>query len=287
MSVSKEIKRLLVMNASSNIIFNYVGIFVNLYIWESGKSIRDVTWFNFILFAAWTVTFIAGARLMTRFSNRLLVRAVALSGAATFLLLTFLHLDNRLLWITIIAIPVGTMWGIYAAAQNITLSLFGKGKDFAGYFSASTIIGQTISVLNPIVFALVIKWIGYTGSFVLMFVFVTILLVVSFLIPPISLSSERMPLFQHVSFSRVFTTASLRWMVPSCLAAGIFLQFQGLFALLFTFSVSKDKLIIALLNVLYTGSAITAMILYRKFALRDNVWLTGGWFVCPPVFWSR
>src|SRR5665647_928450 len=104
------------MNASSNIIFNFIGIFVNLYIWEQGRSIFDVTWFNLILFCMWGISFTYGAKLLMRYSTKLLIRIIAICGAATFLLLSFLHLDNRMLWIAIIAIPIGIMWGFYAIA---------------------------------------------------------------------------------------------------------------------------------------------------------------------------
>ncbi|WP_248925270.1 hypothetical protein [Paenibacillus hamazuiensis] len=276
MSITPQIKRVLLMNAASNIIFNYIGIFVNLYIWESAKQIKDVTWFNLVMFISWSIAFAVGARLLSAFSTRFLIRTVALSGTATFLLLSFLHLDNRVLWIAIIAVPVGIMWGFYASAQNITLSVFGRGKDFEGYFSYASIIGQAVSILNPVVFALVIKWVGYNGSFLLMFLFVILLLVVSFSIPPITLAKEPEPLFRNMSFSKVFCYPAIRWMVPSCLAAGVFLQFQALFAIIFTFSVSSDKLVIALLNVMYALSSIGSMFLYRRLQIQNGIWLAIG-----------
>ncbi|WP_284640980.1 hypothetical protein [Paenibacillus silviterrae] len=276
MQVSNHIKRLLLMNLSATIIFNYIGIFVNLYVWEKSKSIFDVTWLNLILFISWSIAFATGSRLLSRFSTRFLIRGTAIAGALTFLLLMFLELDNKVLWLTLLGLPIGVMWGFYASAQNITLTIYGRGKDFEGYFSVASIIGQVVSILNPIAFALVIKWLGYSGSFLLMFLFVTALLTVSFFIPEISLSREPEPLFHRMRFRQVFTSKSLRYMVPSCLAAGIFLQFQGLFALIFTFSVSSDKLVIALLNVMYACSSITAMIIYRRVQAKEGLWLTIG-----------
>jgi MFS family permease len=276
MNITAPIRKVLLMNASSNIIFNYIGIFVNLYIWEQSNSIFDVTWFNLILFITWSLAFALGSKLLTSYTTRVLIRATAICGALTFLLLTSLTLDNRLFWIAIIAVPVGIMWGFYAASQNITLSVFGKGKDFEGYFSVATIIGQTISIVNPVLFAFIIKWIGYSGSFLLMFLFVAILMTVSFMIPPITLADEKKPLFQHMRFGAVFSYPAIRWMVPSCLAAGVFLQFQGLFALIFTFSVSNDKLVIALLNVLYAVSSIIAMVLHRRLNISSGIWLKIG-----------
>ncbi|UUZ79606.1 hypothetical protein LJK88_31420 [Paenibacillus sp. P26] len=183
MNVTGQIKKLLFMNASSMIIFNYIGIFVNLYIWEKQKSIFDVTWFNLVMFISWSLAFAVGSRLLSKFSTRLLIRTTAICGGLTFALLSFLQLENRLLWIACIAVPIGIMWGFYASTQNITLCVFGKGKDFEGYFSIASIIGQLVSIINPIAFAFIIKWIGYSGSFLLMILFVGILLAVSFYIP--------------------------------------------------------------------------------------------------------
>lgn len=274
--ISKEIRGILLMNASSNVIFNFIGIFVNLYIWEQGRSIFDVTWFNLILFCVWGFCFALGAKLLTSFTTKLLIRIIAGCGAITFLLLSFLELENRLLWITIIAIPIGVMWGFYAIAQNTSLSFLGKGGDFEAFFSLSSIIGQCVSVLNPIFFALVINFFGYSGSFMLMFLFVAILMTVSFFLPNITISAEKEPLFVKFRLKQVFNYSILRWMVPSCLAAGVFLQFQGLFALLFTFSVSEDKLVIALLNVGYTLVTIGAMWVKHRFAASDGKLLTYG-----------
>ena len=224
----------------------------------------------------WGISFTYGAKLLMRYSTKLLIRIIAICGAATFLLLSFLHLDNRMLWIAIIAIPIGIMWGFYAIAQNISLSYLGKGEDFDDYFSWASLIGQAVSIINPIFFAVVIKLIGYSGSFLLMFLFVTLLLIVSFYLPHITISNEKEPLFSKFSIKQLFTYSQIRWILPSCLAAGVFLQFQGIFALLFTFSVSEDKLIIALLNVGYACATIGAMLIKRKLAASEGMVLTIG-----------
>jgi hypothetical protein len=168
------------------------------------------------------------------------------------------------------------MWGFYAIAQNISLSYLGKGEDFDFYFSWASLIGQAVSIINPIFFALVIKFIGYSGSFLLMFLFVMVLMIVSFFIPHITISGEKEPLFANFRLGEVFTYSQIRWILPSCLAAGVFLQFQGLFALLFTFSVSENKLIIALLNVGYACVTICAMLMKRKLLASDGKVLTYG-----------
>ncbi|MDQ0896886.1 MULTISPECIES: MFS transporter [unclassified Paenibacillus] len=272
MGINRDIKQLLLMNTSSMIIFNFIGIFVNLYIWQKNQSIFDVTWFNLVMFTTWGFAFIFGTQLIKKWTTQLLIRVVALCGAVTFTMLSFLELENRMFWIACIAVPVGIMWSFYAVAQNISLTKLGKGKDFESYFSFSSIIGQIVSIVNPLLFAGVISFIGFNGSFLLMFVFVALLMVVSFYIPAISLKDEK----QEEEIKNILRIRPIQWIMLSCMIAGFFLQFQGLFALVFTFSISENKLVIALLSIVYTLSTIVAMILYRKKKVRDSTWLSLG-----------
>lgn len=275
MGLPKDLRRLLMMSTTSYIIFIYIGIFVNLYIWEQGHSIADVSWFNFCLFFSWAFAFAGGAKLLTRQSIRLLFGLSALSGGTAFLLLFFLHLDNRLLWIAMIGIPVGAMWGFFAVSHNFSISSFGKGRDFANYFSISTTITQILNMTVPIVSAQAIRWFGYASSFIIMLIFIAAMLYVSRILPEITLKgiAEDGSWSDHMKYRNVFASPALKWLIPSCLATGIFLQFQGLFALLFTFSITHDKMIIALLNALYTLSSLFALYLYKKIPLKERIWL--------------
>lgn len=273
----KELRSLLMMNSVSLIIFIYIGIFVNLYVWEMGRQISDVAWFNLILLMAWGCSFAAGAYILTRSSIRLLYGLSAVSGCLAFLLLSFLNIDNRLLWIAIIGVPVGAMWGFSIAAQNLSISLHGKGKDFGHYFSLSLTIAQVLNMIVPIASALVIKSFGYTGSFIFMLALVSVMLIVSFFLPEISLKSlmdNRQPERSSLVWRTIFSRREAKWLIPACLAAGIFLQFQNFFVLMFTFSISKDKIVISLLNTLYTCTSVAAFYLYRKLNIKEHIWLT-------------
>lgn len=273
-----HLKRLLLMNATAAIIFNYIGIFINLYIWEKNQRIFDVAWFNLVLFGSWGLTFLLGADLLTKSSIRVAMRVSAIFGGIAFVLLSWVNFEPKLLYLAILAIPVGATNGFYNAANNLGVSLFGKGREFIAFFSGMTIIGQIIAFLNPLLFAFVIKWIGFSGSFLLMFVFVAIMIACSFLLPDLTLSQEKEPLLQNFQFKKVFHTSGLKWMIPSLIAAGVFMQFQGVFSLLFTFSVTNDKVIIALLQIMYTCFIVLSMYMYKWFRnkLNDTFWLTLG-----------
>ncbi|UKS29785.1 hypothetical protein LOZ80_12970 [Paenibacillus sp. HWE-109] len=278
--MTTSLKRLLLMNVSSSVIFNYMGIFINLFIWEKGQSIFDVAWFNLVMFIAWGLAFMYGAKLLARFTIGSVIRVSALCAGVTFVLLSWVHVEPKLLYLTLIALPVGITNGLYSAAQNIGISLFGKGKEFTAFFSATNVFGQLIAFLNPLLFALIIKWIGFSGSFLVMFLFIGVMITVSFYIPRISLKEARESVFENFSIRHVFATPSLKWMIPSLIAGGFFIQFQGIFSLIFTFSVTNDKLTIALLQIMYTAFTVACVFVYQRFSrthrISDSHWLTFG-----------
>jgi MFS transporter, YQGE family, putative transporter len=278
--MTTSLKRLLMMNVSAGIIFNYMGIFINLFIWEKGQSIFDVAWFNLILFAGWGVAFMYGAKLLSKFTIGYVMRVSAICAGLTFVLLSVVHVDIKLLYLAILAIPVGITNGFYSAAQNIGISLFGKSQEFTSFFSAANLFGQIISFINPLLFAVIIQWLGFHGSFVIMFIFIIFMIVASFYVPKITLGEAGEPVFRNFGMKQVFTTHSLKWMIPSLIAGGFFIQFQGIFSLIFTFSVTKDKLIIALLQIMYTAFTVASLLVYKKFnragRVNDSRWLTFG-----------
>lgn len=268
------------MNTVSSVISIYIGIYVNLYIWEDGARISDVSFYNLVMFLGWGAAFWLGAKLLTRWSIRVLLACSALMGGIAFAYLMTVTLENRLLWIALLGLPVGAMFGLSSAAQNLGVSLQGRGRDFASYFAAVSIIGQILSFAVPILSAGVIEWFGYGGSFALMLIFLTGMLLFAMRMPQIGLlhASEQKAQAGSIRFRfrAAFGFPGAKWMLLSLLAGGIFLQFQNLFTLLFTFSVTQNKLLIALLNVAYTLAALLGLWLYRRMAVNESRWLWIG-----------
>ncbi|MFC4102856.1 MFS transporter [Paenibacillus xanthanilyticus] len=278
--MSTDIRKLLVMNSVSSVIAIYIGIYVNLYLWEDGQRIADVAFYNMIMFIGWGAAFWTAAKLLTRFSIRLIYSCAAGLGGIAFAYLMTVTLDNRLLWIALLGLPVGMMFGFTSAAQNLGMSLQGKASEFSSYFAAVSIIGQALSVLVPIASAKVIDWSGYGGSFVLMLIALGVMLVFSLRMPPIAMPKLSDPKEQaelgRFRFRAAFGFPGAKWMLLSLLAGGVFLQFQNLFTLLFTFSVTQNKLWIALLNVTYTLVSLLGLWLYRRIQINESRWLWIG-----------
>ncbi|MGN7357871.1 MFS transporter [Paenibacillus sp. SAF-054] len=287
--MSNDIRKLLVMNIISSIISIYIAIFVNLYIWESNQGIDEVSLYNVSMYICWGLTFALASKLISKYSIRVLLAVSALCGAVAFMYLMFVHLDNRLLWIVLLGIPVGMMFGFSQSSQNLGIAMQGKENELAPYFAAINITSQVLNMAVPILSAAVIQGFGYSGSFVTMLIFIAVMLLYACTMPRISLpppSSGTLtcePLYT-MGFRRSFSYPGAKWVLFSLLAAGIFLQFQNLFALLFTFSVTQNKLQIALLNLLYTLSSLLGLWLYRRIKFNEMRWLWIGTFMLAAGF---
>lgn len=278
--MSNALKKWLVMNLTSYTIFVYVGIYINLFIWEKNRSIFDVAWFNLLVYLAWSFAFTTAGYLLSKHSIRLLLGISALSGASAFALLSFVELDSRLAGIALIGVPVGLMYGFFSAAQNLSVSLSGTAQELGRYFSTAGSIQQVVTLAVPLLSAAIIQYFGYSSTFALMLVFLAFMLVFSFAMPRISLQGhveggERSYVSQLLR-DHIYSKKSIRWLAVSTLAAGVFLQFQQLFLLVFTFSVTENKFWIAGLNGLYTLATLAGLVVYRKLAIRESVLLVIG-----------
>ncbi|WP_136606650.1 MFS transporter [Paenibacillus dokdonensis] len=279
--MSNDIRKLLIMNIISSIISIYIAIFVNLYIWESNHGIGEVSLYNLSMYICWGLTFALASKLINRYSIRVLLAISAVCGALAFIYLMTVHLDNRLLWITLLGIPVGMMFGFSQSSQNLGIAMQGKENELAPYFAAVNITSQALNMAVPILSAAVIQGFGYRGSFITMLIFIIVMLIYSSRMPRIYLPPQasaieiREPIYT-LGFRSAFGYPGAKWVLLSLLAAGIFLQFQNLFALLFTFSVTQNKLWISLLNLLYTLSSLLGLLLYRRIKFNEMKWLWIG-----------
>lgn len=281
--MSKTIRKLLVMNILSSIISIYISIFVNLYIWESDHGIGDVSLYNASMYVCWGLTFALASRMNSRFSIRLLLALSALCGGLAFLYLMTVHLESRMLWIVLLGVPVGMMFGFSQSSQNLSIALQGKENELAPYFAAVNITSQVLNMAVPIFSAAVIEWFGYDGSFVAMLLFIAAMLAYSAKMPkiyvqvrPAAHAQRTKEPFYALGFRTAFSYPGAKWVLLSLLAAGLFLQFQNMFALLFTFSVTQNKMLIAVLNLLYTLSSLLGLWLYRRIRLHEMRWLWIG-----------
>lgn len=267
------------MSTTFLIVQTYMGIFVNLYIWQKHTSISELCWYNMVMFVAWGIGFTVGASSLTRFASRLPMRLSALSGMTAFLILSLLKLPNDYLWIACVAVPAGLFGGFYYSGQNLTIARLGRGEEFSAFYFYQNLINQVVGLVNPILSALVIHWFGYESSFILMFVLGCIMFGISFIVPKVTYKADVASggrFYQHIRWQEVFSTPSLRIMHAGLFVGGLFFQFQAALALILTFSVTGSKILIGILSMGYTLACVVALRLYQRVRIDKKKWMTIG-----------
>jgi YQGE family putative transporter len=273
MNIPNKIKNLLWMQGIFTIVSVYINIFVNLYVWESSQSLRDVAWLNLWLFVSIFFTYYIGTKLIERgYPTRVLSQFASVLAILSFINLSFLRIEPMELWIILIALPIGFTFGFYYCGMNVNLSLLGKDKEIQHFFAYSAVQNQFISFLLPFLAAFVIQSYGYIPSFIMMLLFSILMFYYSFKTPILKLEKT-----EPVQLGQIFKKKHLKWIFPSNAAMIFLLQFQGIFAMVFTFTITENKWYIALLNVLYTICLYLAMLLLKRAVnIKENVWIYGG-----------
>jgi MFS transporter, YQGE family, putative transporter len=276
MKLTRDMKSFLIMSSVLTIISNYNGIFVNLYVWDQSHSLFNIGWYNLWLFFAASSAYTVATKILMIKSIRTIVQISACSGAVSFLLLLFAHFSNELMGIVIYAVPIGIFLGTYWGGMNIMLSIFGKGKEFELFYSYFAIISQVLSMIVPLLSASVIYLSGFFGSFLLMLLFIVIMFITSFYIPDFSLRQT----YEYMSLKgiiRLVKFDEIKSFLPVSFFHAILVTFQNLFVLLFTFQVTENEWLIAVLNILYSLSSIIALKLFNaNFHISKNAWLFIG-----------
>lgn len=274
-SLSRELKRLLIFNMGYAIIYNYINIFVNFYIWQQTKSFSDISLFNFILFFVGGFNVMIGYKVLLHTSTRFNSLLSVVFAVIGFVVLMLYHPTNHLWLIVLVGLPIGLFVSYFWTAGNISISTQGKSEDYGTYWSYSNTFSQIISVVNPLLSALFIFLFGFVGSFIIMTIFIGFMVYVSFMVPKIVLHKEikKEGFFGRATYQSVFSTKKAHWLYVSMTVGVIYAQLQNIFALLFTFQATNKTIIVACLSAGYAIVTIASFFAYLKIHLGPSTWL--------------
>ncbi|QST02612.1 hypothetical protein IMZ31_18870 (plasmid) [Pontibacillus sp. ALD_SL1] len=274
MKLSKEIKMLLVNTVAHRFIAIYASIFVNLYVWMKDGALFDIALLNAITLGLWGLSYLWGTRLLYLWNNRGVMLLGACCSAVAFLLLPFGEGLPQITHILLVGGALGLFQGFYYSAKNITLVQFGEEETFHAFFSAAAVIAQSVNLLAPILSGLFIYVWGFHSSFFFMVLCSSILAITILFIPYFSMSQKP---YQPMKIGEAFRSPSLTWLGVSYVAGGFFRQFQSLFLIVFTFTVTQHEVWVALLNTLYVILTILSIKVYKKMKrVSDIAWLYFG-----------
>lgn len=275
--MSSNLKKMLFLNISSSIVTIYVNIFINLFIWEKNNDVGEVALFNLISYFFLFVIYVFGSYLLTKNDLRFLMFLSSFFAIITFSILLFVQFENELLQIILVALNFAATKGFYYSGANFSVSVFGKNEEeFANYFSIQAILKLLINVFVPILGAFVIFYYDYKTSFMLMLLFSSLMLFISFTIPKVNLPKVD-SFFLKLTYRKVFVEKKFHYFALSSFAIGIFSKFLIFFTLIFTFSITENKFYIALLNIVYVLLTFLALkIMKKNNKVKNHYWLFIG-----------
>ena len=269
--MNQNLKKLLVIDGLFFIITSYIAIFVNLYVWGESKSIANVILLNGVSLLSWTLFYGAGAKLLEWASYRLVMSLSAVFGLISFSLLSFWNVPTETSVVVCIAIPIGAMHGFFYAGKNLGVNVYGSSKEFTVFYGWMPVLNKATNVVSPLFNAGVIVGFGFTVSFLIMAIFIFGFLVLAYQIPNFKIQGT------HIAGGLILTGNHLKWMSVSFVLAGVFRQFQSLFIILFTFTISDDILVVAFLNIFYTFISFSLMLFRKYFTKKAEFrWLAMG-----------
>jgi len=273
--MNKELKALLVFTTFGGIIFTFVHLFVNLYIWQQDKEISDLAWFNLSQFTIWMAAYILGTYLFQKTSLIGVMKASSIFSLILFVVLAFVKIENQHAWILFIGACFGFMRGFFSAGQTMSIALLGKGKEHTEFFQQRALYEKVTSIFTPLLFAGLLYLLGYRGTFIIMLILSGFMFLGSFFLPKLTIKEGT--IFKKTGIKKVFNGKRTKYLPLSYLAGGVFSEFQVIFLTYFTFVISDEKLTVALLNIAYTLLTLYSIKLYKTYKkMSDEGWITFG-----------
>ncbi len=267
-----EVWWVIAVNTAMQVIFNFVGIFVNLYWWNQGSPIFQVSLFNLLGTIALFLSYLVGSHYLYKRDIRFVMILSAVFAGVTFVAL-FFYFPHWRDWFTAgIGFAFGLTQGFFWAANNSSMYTFLKSEQYADYFSVNTVVSQVIAVAIPLISAGIVGLAGFKVSFLLMLVFVLAALVVSLRLPHRGIEEN---LFRHRP-QEIFSKPGTGWVMAVVMCSGLVNQFLGLFSMIYIFTVSNNVGVVALLNIAYSLVMLGALVLYRRSQWTQDAWLVTG-----------
>ncbi|WP_273854011.1 hypothetical protein [Guptibacillus spartinae] len=276
--MNNGLKRMILFNTSTSVVFTFVDLFVNLYIWQQNKQLLDLVWFNFFMFSLWSISYVSGSYLFYKKDLKTVMRAGSIFSLILFGLLSFVTFDEPFHWIMFAGSIYGLMRGVFSAGITLALSILGEGKEFKLFFQQSAFWRKAVNNFIPLTFAFILSTLNYGNTFIVMFIFSIGLFLLSFMLPDISPKKDRIsnPFTKEIGLKKVFKGGKTKLLPYSYYFGGMFAEFQTIFLMYFTFTITEDKFFVALLNVFYTLLVFIMIKLFNASKLSPVSWMIIG-----------
>ncbi|MCY0899395.1 MAG: hypothetical protein OWU33_10760 [Firmicutes bacterium] len=280
-SLSRDVWRVIAVNAAMTSLFAFVSIFVNLYWWNQGTPIFQVSLFNLASTLALFGAYWIGTYVLSQRDIRTVMVLSTVGAGMTFVILALSGAGGRLVYTVAVGGLFGATQGFFWAANNASMYTVLPADQYADYFSALTVIGQAVSVVVPVVTGAAVAAWGFHRSFLAMLLVVAAAFGFAIQLPHQGFDEA---VFRRWHVREVVRKPGTAWVLLVVFFAGLINQFVTLFSLVYLFTISTRVTVVTALNLASALVLLAALTTYRRLRLTQDAWIVLGSFSLAIAF---
>lgn len=254
---------MIAMNTIYSIFKSFILIFVNIYLWKTGKSMEAVAVFNIFNYIAATVSFYLG-NIVALKNMRYNYLLSSLSFMAAFSLTAYLGES-----ISSYAILIGILGGFGDGFFFFNLNTFQAGKllpdDMDYFMSASSALKKASSIITPIISGFVIEALGFNAMLYSLLFLIAIQLFLSF-----KSESHHIATLGKIHFKKIKANKVHSKMLWTNIIISPYTQFTSLANSVFLYALVARESVIGSLNSAFSIFSILMFTMYRILQRRFN-----------------
>ncbi|WP_134704406.1 MFS transporter [Ammoniphilus sp. YIM 78166] len=263
--MKKQIYVVLFMNTVFSSVVSFSNIFINIFLWNQGKSLRTIGIYNLTVFTFLFIGYLFGSYVMKWTNSRMALFLSALVLATVFVFL-LLQQENIVQYVVPLGALYGLATGMYFSGFNLFSVLLTNAENRQFFVGMEQLTERLSALVTPILFSYLIMWFSYTDTFRMILVLLVIQTLVS-LFTPLYHSDFRLRSFNYRETWRQY-----KLILISILAFGFLQSVIQLAGSVLLFSFIQQETVIGWLNTLFALVGImTVIFLSRTFPVKRKL----------------
>lgn len=255
--MNKNMKKMVLMQLVYSIFKSFVLIFVNIYLWKAGKSIKAVAIFNIFNYIAAFVAFYIG--------NKIALKSTRLNYllSSTFFILLFALTailgDEISRYSVLIGILGGFGDGLFFFNMNVFEASELERDEIDSFMSAVGIVGKLSSIITPVISGIVIEKFGFIYA-----VYMLILLLVVQMANALTLPNTKIKYLAKINIKKILSHKDYKKVLATHLIHTPFGQFLIMANSVFLYSFAKSESLMGFLNSAFAISSMLLFYIYMR-----------------------
>jgi len=265
-------KYMIIMRVIYSVFKTFILIFINIYLWQNGKSIQTVAIFNIFNYIAATVSFYMG-NIIARKNIKYNYILSSISFILAFVLTAILG-DKIASYAIVIGILGGFGDGFFFFNLNIFQADELDKEEMDHFMSIIGGVNKASAIITPIISGIIIERLGFIYMIYFLLILVIIQLVLSFKMP-----SKKINSIGKVYISKTFKSGEYSKVLWTNMSKSPYQQFTNMANSVFLFSLLTSETVVGFLNSFFAVFSILMFAFYRymlKFINRKKAMLYGA-----------